>query len=336
MQLTPGFLVAPSPPVVVVGGAVMDVKSRCTAAPRVGTSNPGTRVWSPGGVGRNIAENLARLGRRVELVAAVGDDTVGRELLEHTKAAGVGVGHVVTSRHPTGTYVAVLDAAGELFIGVCDMVATDELTVGALTASTDLVGLAELLVLDGNLPEALVGRLLDLAAATGVPVVLDPVSVAKAAHLARTLTPARPLLAVTPNVEELGAIVGSDVPDDPAAIAAAAGHLHDRGVRHVWVRRGPAGSLLSERAGGARAATVAILAAPDVDLVDVTGGGDAMTAGFVHHYLGHGGGLAAARFGQVAAALTVEVAQTVRPDLDEALVEDRLQRVRPDSAGSHR
>ncbi len=323
----PGLDLAPRPPVVVVGGAVMDLKSRCVAPPRAGTSNPGIQVWSTGGVGRNIAENLARLGQQVELVAAVGDDPVGQELLDRTHAAGVGIGHVVTSRHPTGVYVAVLDADGELFIGVSDMAATDGLTVGALTGSRDLLSHADLLVLDGNLPESLVGWLLDVAATAGVPVVLDTVSVPKAAHLARTLTPARPVLAITPNVDELGAVVEQGVPDDDEAIIAAASRLHDRGVQYVWVRRGAAGSLYSERAPGARAATVEALPAPDVQLVDVTGGGDAMTAGFVHHYLEHGIGLEAARFGQVAAALTVEVAETVRPDLTRSLVEDRLQQV---------
>jgi pseudouridine kinase len=323
----PGSVLAPRPPVVVVGGAVMDLKSRCVAPPRAGTSNPATVVWSTGGVGRNIAENLARLGQQVELVAAVGDDTVGQELLARTRAAGVGVGHVVPSRHPTGVYVAVLDADGELFIGVCDMAATDGLSVDALTASHDLLSHAELLVVDGNLPETLVGWLLDVAAAAGIPVVLDTVSVPKAAHLARTLTPARPVLAITPNVDELGAVVEQGVPDDDEAIIAAASRLHDRGVQDVWVRRGSAGSLYSERAPGSRVATVESLPAPEVQLVDVTGGGDAMTAGFVHHYLEHGVGLEAARFGQVVAALTVEVAETVRPDLTQSLVEDRLHRV---------
>ncbi len=311
-------------PVVVVGGAVMDVKAQTGARPIRGTSNPGVRVWSPGGVGRNIAENLARLGQRVELVAAVGADAIGRELLDRTSAAGVGVGHVITSSDPTGAYIAVLDDAGELFIGVSDMAATDELTVEVLAPARELIGGAELLVLDGNLPERLVGWLLDVAAASLVPVVLDPVSVPKALHLRTTLTPDRPLLAITPNVDELGAIVGGDVVDDDAVIAAAAGRLHDRGVRQVWVRRGAAGSLFSERSSPGGPATVLALGAPAVEVADVTGGGDAMTAGFIHHYLEHGVGVDAARFGQVVAALTVEVAETVRPDLTAALVEARL------------
>ena len=95
----------------VVGGAVLDTKVRTARAPVLGTSNPGTASATVGGVGRNIAENLARLGRPTVLVAAVGDDPAGDTVLQRTAAAGVECRHVVVSPHPTGTYAAVLDDA---------------------------------------------------------------------------------------------------------------------------------------------------------------------------------------------------------------------------------
>ena len=59
-----GYIVRPeADSVVVVGGAVLDTKVRTALAPVLGTSNPGTASATVGGVGRNIAENLARLGR---------------------------------------------------------------------------------------------------------------------------------------------------------------------------------------------------------------------------------------------------------------------------------
>ena len=63
-----------APVVVVVGGAVLDQKLRTRDAPVLGTSNPGVSEAGVGGVGRNIAENLARLGTSTVLVAPVGDD----------------------------------------------------------------------------------------------------------------------------------------------------------------------------------------------------------------------------------------------------------------------
>jgi pseudouridine kinase len=320
-----GYLVRPEcSTVVVVGGANVDVKARSGAAAVLGTSNPGVALTAPGGVGRNIAENLARLGTPTSLVAALGADGFGDDLLAHTRAAGVGVDHVVRSTAPTGTYLAVLDHDGDLLVAISSMEATDRLTVADLSGAHHLVAHGDLLVLDGNLPVEPLVWLLDAAAAASVPVVLEPVSVAKAARLAPVVGPERPLLALTPNADELEALVGGPVHRSTPALARAARSLHDRGVRHVWVRRGTRGSLLSSRHDDGRTTTVSV-AAPPADVVDVTGAGDAMTAGFVHALLRGDSPTDAARFGQTAASLTVASRETVRPDLSPRLVDAALR-----------
>nr|WP_206070729.1 carbohydrate kinase [Knoellia sp. DB2414S] len=318
--------------VVVVGGTNMDIKAQSRAALALRTSNPGETTSTPGGVGRNIAENLARLGSPTQLVSPVGRDAFGDQVLDATRAAGVGLDHVIRGEEPTGTYLAVLDADGELVVAVSTMGATDGLTVDQLTGVRDLVANADLLVVDGNIPAAPTTWLLDTAAAADVPVVIDPVSVAKARPLATILSPDRPVLALTPNLDELAAIVGEDVPDTKAGIARAAASLHGRGVAHVWVRRGARGSVLSSRAvAGAHTEAgsrpeVHLIPAPPTTLVDVTGAGDAMTAAFVHAHLRGDSALGAVRFGQTAAALTVACPQTVRPDLTARLVDAELRR----------
>ena len=65
---------------VIVGGANMDIHGAPNAALRQHDSNPGTVQSSPGGVARNIAENLARLGVDCRLIAAVGNDHHGHHL----------------------------------------------------------------------------------------------------------------------------------------------------------------------------------------------------------------------------------------------------------------
>lgn len=321
-----GYLVRPqAQSVVVVGGANMDIKAHSREAVQLRTSNPGTARTTPGGVGRNIAENLARLGSPTHLVAAIGRDVFGEQVTAVTRAAGVMVDHLVVADGATGTYLAVLDVTGELLVAVSNMALTDSLTVGQLAGARDLVTNADLLVLDGNLPPDVCAWLLDVAAAAAVPVVMDPVSVAKARHLAGTLSPQRPLLALTPNLDELASVVGEAVQPSRAAIARAARTVHDLGVEHVWVRRGTRGSLLSSRGEDGRA-TVVTIPAPPTHAVDVTGAGDSMTAAFVHAILRGDSPADAARFGQTAAALTVASPDTVRPDLSTRLVEAELRR----------
>ena len=321
-----GYVVRPeAQSVVVVGGANMDIRAHSDYVVQLRTSNPGSAITTPGGVGRNIAENLARLGSPTHLVAPVGRDAFGDQVVAMTRSAGVSVDHMIHADDPTGTYLAVMDATGELVVAVSNMVVTDKLTVRHLAPSRDLVTHADLLVVDGNIPPAPCAWLLDFAAATGVPVVMDPVSVAKARHLLATLSPQRPLLALTPNHDELAAIVGEPVPNTRVGIARAARQLHDVGVQHVWVRRGVRGSLLSS-VGPDRRVGVTTLPAHPVAVVDVTGAGDSMTAAFVHALLRGDAPADAARFGQMAAALTVASPETVRPDLSPPLIDGELRK----------
>ncbi|GAB3243007.1 carbohydrate kinase family protein [Nocardioides dilutus] len=293
--------------IVVMGGANLDVKAHSARTAVARTSNPGSVVRSAGGVGRNVAENLARLGTEVSLVASVGADPAGVEVLAATEAAGVDTSRVARGPQPTGTYVAVLDADGELVVAVSDMAATESIAPIDIDAAAGLLAAAQLVVLDGNLVVATLGRALELCAAEGVPVVLDPVSVPKAKALAGLLSARTPLLALTPNHDELAALGGS---------AAA---LHDRGVELVWTRLGPAGSRLSGPSG-----VVDVPRVEASEVVDVTGAGDAMLAAFCHAVLAGAAPADAAAYGQAAAALTVASPHTVRPDLTDELVRSLL------------
>jgi pseudouridine kinase len=315
-----GYLLADEPGVVIVGGANMDVKARSGAAAVAGTSNPGFAAMSPGGVGRNIAENLARLGTRTHLIAAVGRDPLGDTLIRETSDAGVRLDYVARTDTSTGTYTAVLDSNGELVIAVSDMAATKELSPLHIDAAKDVIAGCDLLVLDGNLSAETMGYARNLGAAAGVRTIVEPVSVPKAATLAALpgmFDPEHPLYLVTPNRDEVTALTGLPARTD-AEVRAAANHLHGRGVTYVWIRLGAGGSLLSGPDG------VHLVEAIATDVVDVTGAGDSLLAAFCHALLGGAEPVEAVRFGHAAASLTIASPYTVRPDLTERLVDATL------------
>ena len=287
--------------VVVVGGTNMDVVAR-TAAPLVpATSNPGHTRMSPGGVGRNIAACLGLLGAPVRLVSAVGDDAFGDEALRVTAACGTDVSAVRRAPGRTGTYTALLDSHGELVAAVSDMAIIDTLELDTI----HLDG-AALVVVDGNLAPTQMAKVQAAASAAEVPVAFEPVSVAKAARLYAQV---QDLFLVTPNTDEIGALVGR--PDRPWA---AVHDLHDRGVEHVWMRGGARGSYICRP--GAR--PVHLPAIP-VDVIDVTGAGDAMLAGWIAAWLDGADPVEAAREGHRAAAATIASPHAVRPDLAAAM-----------------
>lgn len=321
-----GYILREERMVLVIGGSTLDLKCRSAAALKLGTSNPGTTSRSAGGVGRNIADNLARLGTNTTLVTAIGQDAGGELLMQESRSAGVHLSHVIKGTEPTGRYTAVLDSSGEMVVAIADMTAMEALRPEHLLPARDLMRQASMVILDGNLPPEALRFALESAASAAVKVLLDPVSTPKAARLAPLLGDQRPVHTLTPNRSELEAISGQSL-ENEASILRAAAALHERGVEQVWVRMGEGGSLLSTRKDGAPEQSF-LPATPYVapeEVQDVTGAGDAALAAFAHALLQGFDPRQAARFGHAAAALTIRSPNTVRSDMSFALLEATLQ-----------
>jgi pseudouridine kinase len=300
------FVAAPF--VTVVGGANIDIKVAINGATISATSNPGTAMMSLGGVGRNIAHNLARLDVAVKLISAVGRDPEGDRLLTETAAAGVDVAAVRRGGGNTGVYAAVLDHEGELVIGVSAMDITAQITQRALQRCRTEIAGAAFLVADCNLERSSLQWLQQCAKENGIPFLVEPVSAVKAEKLNAILRRGAGIHSVTPNQLQLGALVGADL-KSMAATQNAARDLHDRGVANVLIGLGPEGALLSflQSDEVKQHHIPAAQAKPQ----DVTGGGDAHVAGYVAGLVGGMKPLQAALLGQAAAGLAVSSPESV-------------------------
>ncbi|MGC9311683.1 MAG: carbohydrate kinase family protein, partial [Sediminispirochaetaceae bacterium] len=212
--------------IIVIGGINQDIKAVPRAVFRPGTSNPGTVWMGPGGVGRNIAHTLARCGIEVSLWSVIGDDPAGRELRESTRKAGVNVDELLTAAGSrTGSYTAIQDREGELVAAVSDMQIMERLDPDYLEERKEALALAECLIADTNLPAASLQMLASIASASGIPLLIEPVSTAKAARLIDL-----PFKAdwITPNTDELEVLCGVSAGELAAAFEEAAGHGHER------------------------------------------------------------------------------------------------------------
>ncbi|WP_395018184.1 carbohydrate kinase family protein [Dongia sp.] len=292
----------------VVGGSNIDIKVAIKGPTIPATSNPGMAMMSPGGVGRNIAHNLARLDVAVKLISAVGRDAQGDHLLDATKAAGVDVAAVRRGGGQTGVYAAVLDRDGELVIGVSAMDITAQITQRLLQRCHAEIAGAGFLVADCNLERNSLQWLQQCAKQNDIPFLVEPVSAVKVEKLNAILRRGAAIHTVTPNQQQLGALTGSDVKSLEATAKAARG-LHDRGVANVLVGLGPEGALLSSIQGDEirQHHVPAAQAKPQ----DVTGGGDAHVAGYVAGLVGGMKPLQAALLGQAAAGLAVSASESV-------------------------
>src|SRR5918993_2601750 len=139
--------------VVCVGGATVDRIYRAQALLRLGTSNPVTSARSFGGVARNVAESLGRLGTEVALVSVVGDDENGRALTAHLAGLGVNVSSIqAIPGRTTAEYVAVIEPTGELAFGLADMTVFEALALDVLASVQGAIEAGAFVFADCNLP----------------------------------------------------------------------------------------------------------------------------------------------------------------------------------------
>ncbi len=231
-------------------------------------------VDQPGGKGVNVARVVSAAGRVAVAVLPGGhDDPLVLALREagvvHRAVPVLGRVRVnLTLTEPDGTTTKVNEAGLHL----------DPAVLAALTEALvrEAAG-ARWAVLSGSLPPGApvdhYAALLTRLRGTGAAVAVDT---SGPALLAACSGPVLPDL-VKPNGEELAELVGSpdDLEADPAAAAAAARTLVDRGVRAVLVTLGAAGALLVTADGCWTAAPPAVRARSTV------GAGDSALAGYL-------------------------------------------------------
>lgn len=226
--------------ILVVGGLNLDIQGRSSAVFRPGDSNPGRVERSPGGVGRNIAENLARLGCRVELLSVLGDDGASAELEASCAARGIGLrGTLRLPGRAASTYLCLLDADGGLVGAVSSMEAMEELLPPVLEERRELFDRADCVVVDANLPEASIAwiaREYGRGSGGRRPLLaLDPVSETKAL---RALPRLGDFDLAKPNLREAAVLAGLPKEEDPDRLAEA---LLARGLGAVFISLGARG-----------------------------------------------------------------------------------------------
>ena len=284
----------PRPPrIVVVGSANTDLVMRVRYLPRPGeTVLGGTFASVLGGKGANQAVAAARAGAHTTFVAKVGTDAMGDAAIAAYRAVGIDTTHV--SRHessPSGVAIVVVNEAGENAIAVASG-ANGMLLPADVDRARPEIAMADVLLLQLEVPLETVRHAIAVAQAAGVRVILNP-------------APARPLdealLAavwlVTPNETEAAMLTGSS----PAGfdVAAAAAHLIAHGPRAAVITLGGRGAFVRD------SGTALHVPAYPVHPVDTVAAGDVFN-GCLAVAVAEGRDLAdAVRFATAGAALSV-------------------------------
>jgi len=332
----------------VVGGSIFDFVVRLAEGQinLNGGTHGGTLQSSHGGVGRNVACALARLGQGPRLISAVGGDREGRDIVKEGEEAGIDTQMMIVEKMgSTATYTAVLDSDGDCKFGVGDMGVHASVTPEYIKEMEEHVKSSSLLVCDGNLSQLTIHTLLEICKNNNIPFFFEPTDIRKAVkplkspyHSAMTFC--------SPNLNELNSMLSSlpnaPPPIDPFSpttaaegaqkVASAAtillSHfelgvmlvtLSDCGV--VLVRRGHHTSPLPTKNNMEYGGGVSAIWYPCTSLcesvVSVSGAGDCLTAGFIAGMLQGLNQAKAVSAGMQAAKISCGVSAAV-PDILES------------------
>ena len=247
-------------PILVIGGMNMDILGVPDAGFILGDSNSGQVRIQPGGVGRNIAQHLAALGARVELMTVLGSDAHAAILTDSCQVQGIGLRYTLRVQGKTCVYLAIHDSKGDMVAALNDMESMKRLTAQSLKTVLPPDAFSAC-VLDANLSEeALIAAVQHVRA----PFIADPVSCVKADRL-RPILPR--LTALKPNLREAMQMTGRQTVEE------AAEALLDTGILQVYISLGNKGLYYATREDRAYLSALPTSNAP------ATGAGDAMVAG---------------------------------------------------------
>lgn len=275
--------------IVVVGSVNADHRIGVETLPLPGETVLGGPVTAcAGGKGANQAVALARLGRPVSLVGAVGSDAAGQRLRDGLRTEGVDVSGLRQADDvPTGQAIVLVDPHGENSI-VVSPGANAEVSAETVERARQRLSSAAVVLAQLEIP---VTAVLAAARLTTGTFVLNP---APAAELPPELW--RQVDVVVPNRGELARLCGAEVPRNTEDVARLARALP---CARVVVTLGAQGVVVRDEE------EVTAIPAPAVTAVDTTGAGDCFCGALAD---GLAGGLSlteAAAFAVRAAALSV-------------------------------
>lgn len=298
-----------TPYILVIGASIIDITGFSAVKYRSHNSNPGCIKVSMGGVCRNIAETIARLGVETKFISVLGDDDHGRSILEHSRQIGYDMTNSLFLYHAsTPTYLAILNEKGEMVSAIVDMWSLTQMNASLIDTKADIIKNASFTFVDANNPNLLEHILKTYHGQTKF--VLDPISAVKAESV-KHLMPY--FHTVKPNRFEAEAILGYSLDSNQALLKASEDFL-DWGITNVFISLDENGIFYATKHSRG------ILVAKGTTVVNVTGAGDSFVAALGYCYLNGLSHLDTVKFAMSASHLTISHENTIHPDMSTAMV----------------
>ncbi|HIU27445.1 MAG TPA: carbohydrate kinase family protein [Candidatus Fimisoma avicola] len=299
--------------ITVIGGINIDIEGSPFAELRREDSNPGTVTMAFGGVGRNITENLARMGGKVAMISVIGDDHMGIGAREHLRSLGVDVSLIQSVKgRNSAMYLSILNHDNDMELAICDMDIISHITPDLIEKNRNVLEKSKVIALDGNLEEETIRYVTDRF--FSVPLFLDPVSAAKAVKAKDVIGK---FACIKPNVMEAEILSGMEIRSENDLKRAGQWFI-DQGVGRLFVTLNKDGVYYKDRhcEGFIRPGHVKISSA--------TGAGDSFSAAILLGLEEDMDTRDIARYGMAASAIAMESSSAVNQNMSKDEIERRL------------
>lgn len=286
---------------VVVGGTNTDLAGESFSPIIGGDSNIGRVTFSPGGVGHNIALNLALMGEDVTFITALGGDVFGSVLRENL-ALKLDISHSLFTNHRSDIYLYVADSDGDMYVAVNDMENIKRLDEEFIREKKNVISSADTIVIEANLNKETIAEICSYKRGL---ILADAVSTLK---VDRLLPSFDKIDVFKPNLMELEYLYGKEIRTDDELLSALYSLL-DKGLGAVLLTLGKKGSVYFSRE------KVIYCPSRKVDCVNSTGAGDSFLSGFTFGMIEFGDEKDALMAATAAGEITIKSPDTVSKEM---------------------
>lgn len=276
-------------------------------------ANIGTIETILGGVGRNIAENLKRLGLDVDFLSVFADDEFSKTIKDSCIGLDISIKHSLTIKNSrTSLFVAIMDRRNDLALALTAMDIYDDIPDSFILDNLDVIGQNEFCVLETNLPTATLELVTEKL--PNVKFALEAVSGKKSLKAKSVLDKLYILKCNILEAELLSGMTAEYESDYEKLVM----HFLGLGVEKVFITLGRDGVVFGDKHEIFTSKNRIIIP------VNTNGAGDAFMAGLIYGEIKKLDIYEMVRFASACAFLTIQHKKAVHPEICEQKVLDAM------------
>ncbi len=253
--------------IVILGGTNQDIFAYSHQQIKLNDSNPGFLKEACGGVGRNIAENLARLELNPTLITAIGNDDIGQKIILEGSKVGISFDPIWIKK--TSKYLAVINQNKDMLVAVASMDDVEKMTVNQVADKLESLQAADLMIIDTNYNHEVLSYVFEQVKA---PIFIEAISTIKAEKL-------RPFYAkiqlLKLNLVEAQSLSDIKV-ETKADINKIGSYFYQKKVKEILITLGDQGAYYFDGKNHQ------FMNGRNIKIVNTTGAGDAFFAGAIY------------------------------------------------------